>query len=265
MSEYSLSQIGYAALSRIWAPFAAIPYGNRHCVICRRRLGRFLPFEGGLRDAPKLMIALDCIGSDVDNFACPWCRCHDRERHLFLYMSRTGLLDEMQGKVVVHFAPERRLTGIIADARPARHIKCDLFPKGADVQREDLLDMSFPSGSVDLFIANHVMEHVDDDRRAIEEIVRVLKVGGQAILQTPFSPVLTRTWDDAGIVSGAARLQAYGQADHVRLYGRDIADRFAAFGLSPRVRSHDDVLADIDARAVGVNPREPFLLFERRA
>ena len=264
MEGYSLKQIGYAILSRILAPIAALPFSDRHCVICRHRVGRFLPYEGGSWTTPRLMVELDCIGSDVDNFACPWCRSHDGERHLFLYMQRTGMLDDIEGKVVVHFAPERRLSGIIADARPASHIMCDLFPNGPDVRREDLLDMSFQSGSVDLFIANHVMEHVDDDRRAVAEILRVLKVGGRAILQTPFSSILNRTWEDEGIVSEGARLQAYGQADHVRLYGRDIVDRFASLGLTPLVQSHDDVLADINPRTAGVNRREPFLLFERR-
>jgi SAM-dependent methyltransferase len=255
----------YAAVNRIWAPFAAIPLGNSRCDICDHRVGRFLPFEGGWRAAPRLLAELDCIGSDLDHFACPRCGSHDRERHLFLYMSRSGLLQELRGKVVVHFAPERHLADIIARAAPARHIKCDLFPNGPDVRREDLLDMSFESDSVDLFIANHVMEHVNDDRQAVSEISRVLKVGGRAILQTPFSPVLVRTWEDAGINAPEARLQAYGQADHVRHYGRDFVDRIESFGLASLVRAHTDVLPDIDPRTAGVNGREPFLMFERRA
>lgn len=263
MPEHTVQQLMYAALNRIRAPFAAIPFNRQRCVICQRRVGRFLPYEGGWRAAPRLLVEIGSIGSDLDHFACPRCGSHDRERHLFLYMSRTGLMDQLPGKVVVHFAPERHLSSIIASARPARHIKCDLFPSAADIHREDMLDMSFESGSVDLFIANHVMEHVNDDRLAVAEICRVLKVGGQAILQTPFSPILTRTWEDAGIISPKARLQAYGQADHVRLYGRDFIERMASFGLTSAVRSHQDVLPDIDPVVFGVNEREPFLLFQK--
>ncbi len=264
MSEYRFMPLVHAALNRLRAPFAANPIGGRYCIICKHRVGRFLPYAGGWRAAPRLMVELDCIGSDLDHFACPRCGSHDRERHLFLYMSRTGLLEELEGRVVVHFAPERHLPGLMEAASPARYVKCDLFPTSADITREDLLDMSFESNSVDLFIANHVLEHVHDDRQAVAEICRVLRRGGRAILQTPFSPLLHQTWQDDGITSERARLQAFGQADHVRLYGRDFVDRIASFGLTPEVRSHEDLLPDVDPVVLGVNSREPFFLFEKR-
>ena len=87
--------------------------------------------------------------------------------------------------------------------------------------------------------------------------------GGVAILQTPYSPVLHRTWSDPGIVEPQARCRAYGQEDHVRLYGRDIVDRFASVGLQPSVRSHAEVLPDVDPDAAGVNAAEPLMQFLR--
>jgi len=209
------------------------------------------------------MRALDVVGSDVDNFECPRCGAHDRERHLLLYMERTGLLAELAGKVIVHFAPEARLSKRIEQAGPSRYTKCDLFPSGAEVQREDLLAMSFADSSVDLLIANHVLEHVPDDQQAIREVARVLRPGGHAILQTPFSAMLAKTWEDEGIVSAEARNEAYGQEDHVRLFGRDIFSRFEQAGLHSRVQSHAELLADVDPFELGVNPREPFFLYQR--
>jgi hypothetical protein len=242
---------------------AALPLADRRCVFCENRVSRFLPYEGGWDAAPALMVALEWIGSDLDHFECPSCGAHDRERHLFLYMRQLGLLAEISGKNVVHFAPEHHLSRVIADHGPASYVKCDLFPTASDIVGQDLLAMSFESASVDLFIANHVLEHVDDDRRAVSEICRVLRPGGRAILQTPFSPVLQRTWEDHGIVTPEARLQAYGQADHVRLYGADFIDRIASFGLRPLVREHHEVLPEVSPHKAGVNAREPFLLFER--
>ena len=180
-------------------------------------------------------------------------------------MSRTGLLASLRDKVVVHFAPEPHLSRIIAEQRPARYVQCDLFPSAPLVQREDMLSMSFDTGSVDVFIANHVLEHVSDDGLAVREVARVLKEGGLAILQTPFSPVLSKTWEDAGITTDAGRLHAFGQRDHVRFFGRDIVERIAISGLSSKVRLHSEVLADVDPALAGVNSREPFLLFEKRA
>jgi SAM-dependent methyltransferase len=126
-----------------------------------------------------------------------------------------------------------------------------------------MLDMSFDDGSFDVVIANHVLEHVADDQKALGEIRRVLKAGGYAILQTPYSAKLHRTWQDAGIDTDTARLQAYGQADHVRLFGRDIFNRIAATGFESCVKMHADVLASIAPLTYGVNEREP--LFQKTA
>jgi len=240
-----------------------MPFGQRHCALCGHDVWRFMPYRGGSKASPALMRVLDAVGSDADNFGCPRCSAHDRERHLLMYLEAAGLLAQMRGKTIVHFAPERRLSRRIAETDPARYVRCDLYPASPDIERIDLLSMGLESGSVDLLIANHVLEHVADDGRALAEIRRVLRVGGYAILQTPYARKLHNTWEDPGIADAAARFQAYGQADHVRLYGRDIFDRFTAAGFESCVRQHADLLPDIDAHKFGVNRAEPFFLFRR--
>jgi len=209
------------------------------------------------------MHVLSLVGSDPEHFECPRCGAHDRERHLFMYLEKTGLLADMRGKSVLHFAPEKRLARCILATRPECYVRCDLYPQTPEIVRVDMLAMQFEAASFDMLIANHVLEHVADDMQALAEIRRVLKVGGYAILQTPYSRTLHRTWEDPGIVEEAARLQAYGQADHVRLYGRDLFDRFSSAGLASRKQEHAELLADIDPIRCGVNPDEPFMLFQR--
>lgn len=240
-----------------------IPFGPQHCVLCGHDVWYFLPYKGGTKTAPALDRVLDGVGSDIDNFGCPRCCAHDRERHLFMYLDASGLLSDMHGKAVAHFAPEKHLSRRIAEADPARYVRCDLYPTSPEIQRIDMLSMEFESESFDLLIANHVLEHVADDRQALSEIRRVLKVGGYAILQTPYSRKLHQTWEDAGISDDSARLQAYGQADHVRRYGRDIFDRFILAGFNSCVRQHRELLADVDPVKFGVNREEPFFLFQR--
>ena len=94
--------------------------------------------------------------------------------------------------------------------------------------------------------------------------MRVLKVGGIAVLQTPFSPILSRTFSDPGIVSDVARLHAYGQEDHARLYGKDIFERFESAGLKSHVTWHNEIISDLDPAVEGVNVAEPFLMFTRK-
>lgn len=238
-----------------------IPLGNHNCVICGHGLARFLSYRGGSRNMPSLMRALEIVGSDVDHFSCPWCYSHDRERHLFLFMKMARVLSFLAGKRVLHFAPERHLSRLIEEADPQEYIKCDLHPWSEDILMADLAALPFPESHFDLLIANHVLEHVDDDRRAVAEIVRVLKPGGYAILQTPYSSVLENTWEDEGIRSAEARLQAFGQEDHVRLYGKDVFERIARQGLESRVRSHEELLGSFSTHRLGINPREPFFLF----
>lgn len=244
--------------SAVWHPF-----GRKHCVVCGHTVGNFLPYRGGSRNLPPLMRVLDVVGSDIDNFFCPRCGAHDRERHILMYLQAGGLMKGLADKAVLHFAPERRLAQLISAKRPARYLRCDLQPTSDDIRKMDMLAMDLEPYSFDLVIANHVLEHVADDYKALSEVRRVLKVGGYAILQTPFSAKLHGTWEDAGIADEVSRLQAYAQEDHVRLYGRDIFERFASSGLQSRVQTHAQLLPDVDAGVQGVNSQEPFFLFQR--
>lgn len=246
-----------AAVARVSLP------RKYYCVVCEHVLGAFMPYRQGRKGSPALMRALETVGSDVDHFECPWCGCHDRERHLLLYARATGILANLHGKHVLHFAPERNFSRFISGAGPERYIKGDLYPSSQDIERIDMLDIPFADATFDLVIANHVLEHVADDERALHEIQRIIKPGGHAILQTPYSPRLCHTWSDPGIDSDAARLQAYGQEDHVRLYGKDIFERFAASGLVPQIGSHSMLLPSINPERFGVNVHEPLFLFRK--
>ncbi|RCX33459.1 class I SAM-dependent methyltransferase [Thioalbus denitrificans] len=237
---------------------------NHKCILCAHSFFRYLPYRKGSLHSAPLMRALDVVGSDTDRFSCPWCGCHDRERHLYMYMNASGIFDAITNRSVLHFAPERRLSERIVSAGPEKYIKCDFMPQAIDVMPVDILDIPFNDCSFDILIANHVMEHVADDARALTEIYRVLKPGGYAILQTPYSSKLQKTWSDPGIDTDECRYQAYGQEDHVRLYGLDIFERYKLSGLSSCVKWHDELLGDFDGWSYGVNENEPFFLFMRK-
>ncbi|HLP07356.1 MAG TPA: methyltransferase domain-containing protein [Opitutaceae bacterium] len=242
---------------------ARIPLGaQRSCCLCGARVRRFLPYRGGWREAPVVVRTLQVVGSDLDHFSCPACGCHDRERHLWLYLDRLALFAKMRGMALLHFAPEVALTPFFARAGLSRHMQADLFPVREGIEKIDMQATGLPDASFDFVIANHVLEHVDDDLHALRELRRVLKPGGSAILQTPYSEVLEHTFSDPGIHSPEQRLHLYGQEDHVRLYGRDIFARFASAGFAARVVQHEEVLGAVDPVLHGVNPREPLFLFE---
>lgn len=240
-----------------------LPGGRRRCVVCGHAVWRFMPYRSGSHSSPPLMRVLHMVGSNPDQFECPRCGAHDRERHLLMYMRAEATFSRFHGNAVLHFAPEKRLSRFIAAAEPSRYVRADLFPSSPEVECVDMLDMQFDDQSFDCVIANHVLEHVSDVPRALSEIRRVLKPGGVAILQTPYSEKLHRTWEDEGIDTAPARLQAYGQEDHVRLFGRDIFEQITAAGFENRVRRHSELLADVDPVTMGVNSDEPFFLFRK--
>jgi predicted SAM-dependent methyltransferase len=249
---------------RLKNKLVSLPFFSDHyCCICRSKIGRFLPYKGGLNVVPSFFKVLDMVGSDVDNFSCPRCWSHDRERHLFLYFEKMGMLPKFHHSHILHFAPERWIAKIIAEKQPARYIKADLYPAAPDIVKVDMLNIQYPNDSFDFVIANHVLEHVHDEMQALKELHRVLKPGGFAILQTPYSAKLLHTFCDAGIDDDESRLQAYGQEDHVRLYGRDIFERFESVGFISRVKTHSEILAGIDAKKYGLNQSEPFFLYEK--
>jgi ubiquinone/menaquinone biosynthesis C-methylase UbiE len=124
----------------------------------------------------------------------------------------------------------------------------------------DITAVDFPHEYFDLLIANHVLEHVPDDRRAMSEIFRVLKPGGRAVLQTPFSPVLAGSFQDAAIDTEADRLLFYGEVDHVRVYGRDLFTRLEEAGFGVATQRHADLFPPDAAAYHGVNPAEDLLL-----
>jgi len=236
--------------------------GNtRKCCVCGKTFFRFSKYRGGWKAFSAYLSNLKWTGSDFDNFWCPFCRSHDRERHLILYFDRLGFWEKFKNADVLHFAPEKQLSGRIVACRPTRYVKGDLQPSREGVERIDVSDIPYASASFDWVICNHVLEHVPDDARALKEIFRVLRPGGRAILQTPFASGLESTLEDPKeIDTDEKRVEFYGQEDHVRLYGRDLFARIRAAGFLLELKKHKESLADVDAGRFGVNSDEPLFL-----
>jgi SAM-dependent methyltransferase len=249
---------------RVLTKIAKISIGaNYHCIMCGNDIQCFMPYRKGLSDVPPLMRHLEIVGSDVENFSCPICACHDRERHLLMYLKASNSLEKMQGAKILHFAPEKNLIKIIQSTAPNEYILGDLYPTSLEIKKINLQAINYPNEYFDFVLANHVLEHVDNDSEALDEIYRVLRPGGYAILQTPFSNILQSTFSDPGINNEQARLHAYGQEDHQRLYGKNIFSTIQISGLTSLVKSHNQILDLINSKKMGVNPSEPFFLFKK--
>jgi ubiquinone/menaquinone biosynthesis C-methylase UbiE len=59
----------------------------------------------------------------------------------------------------------------------------------------------------------------------MQELYRVLKPGGMAVLQVPQDLDRALTLEDDTITDREQRAKIFGQYDHVRVYGRDYFDK----------------------------------------
>lgn len=162
---------------------------------------------------------------------CPICRSEERHRLIGLLLQREPELGHGR---VIHFAPQSE-TGIgrVLKHRSRDYCSADRSAGGID-RVLDIRKLDLPARSVDLFVVNHVLEHVDDDRRALAEMHRCLKPGGCALITVPMVSGWERTYEDRSIAEGASERERqlhFGQGDHVRYYGGDLRDRIKAAGF----------------------------------
>ncbi|HEX5356545.1 MAG TPA: methyltransferase domain-containing protein [Aquabacterium sp.] len=231
-----------------------------YCCVCDQTVSAWLPYPHAQSRSP-LMQVLDTVGSDPDVFMCPVCGCHDRDRHLWLYMRASGVKSQLKGASILHMAPEPHLEVLIEATQPARYIRGDLHPQRPHLQRVDLEDLPFEDNSLDLIICNHILEHVHHPEVALSEIHRVLRPGGIVIAQTPYAPGLKHTLEMKTVPDSQTAHLLYGQADHVRLFGDDIRDYFHAAGLQGDLLDHQALLPGVTKAEFGCNEREPFFVF----
>ncbi len=134
-----------------------------------------------------------------------------------------------QVRYLLHVAPEPPLSTNLRRFAHLMPITADLNQAHVDT-RCDLQCLPFATNSFDAILCLHVLEHVLDDRRAMQELYRVLKVGGWAILQVPIHR--QTTFEDPSVQSPTERLRLFGQVDHVRVYGLDYYERLERTGFA---------------------------------
>jgi SAM-dependent methyltransferase len=178
-----------------------------------------------------------------ETYSCRKCGASDRERMYTLWIERQiekGYFTK--GARVNHFAPERALSRKLKDLGFFDYTTTDLMMDGVDYN-VDMMDMPFDDESFDFFICSHVLEHVDSDDQAIQELFRITKSGGSGILMAPIIVDLEKTVEDQSVKDEAERWRLYGQNDHVRLYAHD--------DYVNKIRSHGFCVEELGERYFG--------------
>ncbi|WP_207429756.1 methyltransferase domain-containing protein [Pedobacter sp. SYSU D00535] len=189
--------------------------------------------------------------------SCP--SCGSGVRHRLVWATSTLLQEHrhlFQNKQVLHFAPNewlgKRIRAVASEYKTA-----DLLAEGYAYPHIDynidISKMTILEGErFDCIVACDVLEHVPQQLAAIQEMFRVLKPGGFAVLTVPQRDDLEFTLEDLSISDPQLRKKMFGQEDHLRIYGRDFPDLLSSQGFQVRV---------VDAMSFEERIRERYVLY----
>lgn len=168
-------------------------------------------------------------GKQRPNILSPSTLSLERHRLFWLYLkNETNFFsDDLK---VLHFAPEQCFLKRFRKLKNTDYTTTDLLSPIADV-KADICDLPFEDNSYDVILCNHVLEHIPDDTKAMQELYRVMKPGGYGIFQIPQDLNRAITFEDDSITDKTERAKIFGQYDHVRIYGRDYFEKLRTIGF----------------------------------
>ena len=193
---------------------------GKQCPLCGCQRRKFLPYG---------------YVTSRENALCPNCLSLERHRLLWLWLLRESDIGRgaMALPKMLHIAPEvalmRKFRKMYANDAE-RYVTADLESPLADIHF-DVQQIPLEDESFDCVICNHIMEHVEDDGKALGEIYRIMRRGGWGVILSPVELEREKTFEDDTITDRAERTRIFGQYDHRRIYGRDYAERLRAAGF----------------------------------
>ena len=166
---------------------------DKQCPICEKKLRKFILLKNG----EKL---------------CPFCGSLPRHRRLWTLIS--GFLKN--GISVLDFSPPLCFSKKLKSFKEIQYAATDFDKEFTADVHLDITNINLSSNSIDLLLCYHILEHIPEDRKAINELYRILKSQGKCFIQTPFKE--GDIYEDASKRSKAERRKHFGQDDHVRIY-----------------------------------------------
>lgn len=175
-----------------------------------------------------------------DNVLAPGTLSLERHRLLWLYLKNetSFFKDTLQ---VLHVAPEQAFYKRFRKLKNINYTTTDLYSPLADV-KADICNLPFQDNTFDVVFCNHVLEHIKDDTKAMQELYRIMKPRGMGIFQIPQDLSREKTFEDDSITDPKERAKIFGQYDHVRVYGRDYFDKLRRIGFIVKEVNYTDTL-----------------------
>lgn len=189
---------------------------NVECPVCEKKFKKFLAYGYGAQNRPNVL--------------CPHDFTLERHRLMWYYLKNHSNFFTAEGLKVMHVAPEQCFLGKFKKQKNLEYVTSDLESPIADMHF-DLHDIPLEDNQYDVIFCNHVMEHVDDYHRCMQELLRIMKPGGWGIMQVPIDYTRTETYEDPTITDPKEREKHFWQYDHVRLFAQDYPDKLRNAGF----------------------------------
>ena len=225
-------------------PIYAALFIKNKCSACGFRPKSYLPLK------PYFQEQLEKFGhvplgkpetANVESYSCPSCMCSDRDRLYSLYFKEVfSKLRKDKTYNFLDIAPYKPLGNFIDKYKFIKRRTADLLAPNVD-DKLNIEDMHiYQDESFNFFLCSHVLEHVESPEKAMKELYRVLKKGGQGIAMVPIIIGLEETIENPSHKTEAERWKYYGQGDHLRQFGkRDFINRLERAGFKVRLLGID--------------------------
>lgn len=175
---------------------------------------------------------------------CPRCNSKARHRRVWLYLQQnTNLFSERLS--LFHISPKFSLSRQFTRMQRLDYVAMDIQDRANINILANLTATPLEAESFDAVICVHVLEHIQEDYRAIQELYRVMKPGGWAIVSVPIH-LDQKTYEDPSITTTEGRRKAFGETSHFRFYGYDLIERLEACGFQVQL----NLAKDIDQKTV---------------
>lgn len=189
-------------------------------------------------------------GNQRTNVLAPGTLSLERHRLLWLYLQRETDFFSAKRRLL-HFAPEQAFYQRFKKMPQLDYVTTDLHSPLADV-KADICQLPFEDNSFDMILCNHVLEHIPDDQKAMQELYRVLRPGGLGIFQIPQDRSRATTFQDDSITDPKERAAIFGQYDHVRVYGMDYFDRLTQVGFQVKAVDYTAQFSEEEIQKYGL-------------
>ena len=179
-----------------------------------------------------------------ENVLSPSTLSLERHRLFWLYLKNETEFFSKNLKIL-HFAPEQAFYKRFRKMKHLDYTTTDLNSPIADV-KADICNLPFEDNAYDFIFCNHVLEHIPDHTKAMQELYRVLAPGGTAILQVPYEAARKTTFEDETITDPKERAKIFGQYDHVRVYGMDYFEKLKTIGFQVEAVNYSAKLSEVE-------------------